>query len=83
MFKINSYIINQRLNLLMGEYDQYGKLCTRVWEVDKSFLVDMPPLEVLDKSLKFINSNLKAATISAKSIVDNKSMCPICSKSFS
>ncbi|PLR76746.1 hypothetical protein CU633_14425 [Bacillus sp. V3-13] len=61
--------INPKLNLLNGERDGYGKLCTRVWERGDSFLVDLDPLKVLDESLKYMNSNLKGAIKSAKLII--------------
>lgn len=63
--------------LMTGEYDNYGKLCTRVMTEKRAFLVDRIPKQVLDDSLKYIGFDLKGAITGAKSLLDIKSMCPI------
>lgn len=71
------YIIDKKMNMMMGEYDKNGKLCTRVMEEVLSFLVDKTPIQILDESLKYINSDLRAAIASAKTIVPSTSMVPV------
>lgn len=63
--------------LMMGEYNRYGKLCTRVMELDKTFLVDKTPLEVLKDTINYIGFDFKGARSAAKLIVGNVSMCPV------
>ncbi len=75
--KVKTYIINQETVLLTGEYDQYGKLCTRVIEGDQSILVDHPPLKVISKSINYFGFSLKGAIEGAKTILGKVKMCPI------
>jgi competence protein ComK len=77
LFIVNYYIINLQMVLMMGEYNRYGKLCTRVMELDKTFLVDKTPLEVLKDTINYIGFDLKGARSAAKLIVGNVSMCPV------
>jgi competence protein ComK len=62
--------------LMMGEYSRYGKLCTRVMELDKTFLVDKTPLEVLKDTINYIDFDLKGAQSATNPILGNVSMCP-------
>jgi competence protein ComK len=77
MFIVNYYIINPQTIQLMGEYDRYGKLCTRVVEVERSFLVDMSPTEVLKGSINYIGYDLKGAIAGSRNILGNRRMYPI------
>lgn len=61
---------------MMGEYDRYGKLCTRVMAGRSSFLVDRTPLQLLDDTLISIGYNLRGAMSGAKSILGKKMKCP-------
>lgn len=63
--------------LMLGEYDQNGKLCTRVMEVDKTFLVDKTPLEVLKDTIHYIGFDFKGAMSASKLILGNVNMCPV------
>jgi competence protein ComK len=61
--------------LMMGEYNHYGKLCTRIMELDKTFLVDKEPLAVLNDTINYIDFNLKGTQPEA--FVENVNICPI------
>lgn len=74
---VNYYLVDRDMLLMMGEYNEHGKLCTRVMVEKRSFLVDRTPKQVLDDSLKYIGFNLEGAIAGAKSILGKKSMCPV------
>ncbi|MCM3118447.1 competence protein ComK [Neobacillus sp. MER 74] len=63
--------------LLTGEYDGYGKLCSRVMAGGASFLVNRSPLQILDDTLIYIGYDLRGAMGSAKIILGERSRCPI------
>lgn len=63
--------------LMMGEYDQFGKLCARVMAGKSSFLVDRTPLHLLNDTLTYIGFDLRGAMTGAKSILGKKIKCPI------
>lgn len=77
IFIVKSHIINQSTVLLMGEYALSGKLCTRIMEGERSFLVDKTPLKVLNTTLNYIGFDLKGAIEGAKMILGKTSMVPI------
>ncbi|WP_230496762.1 competence protein ComK [Pseudoneobacillus rhizosphaerae] len=77
MFTVNYYIINLQMVLMMGEYNHYGKLCTRIMELDKTFLVDKEPLAVLNDTINYIDFDLKGAQPETKLIKENVNICPI------
>jgi competence protein ComK len=62
---------------MVGQYDRHGKLCSRVTEVNKDFLVDKSPLEILDDSIKSIGFDLRGALATAKWILGDIHMCPV------
>jgi competence protein ComK len=75
MFIVNYYIINLQMVLMMGEFNRYGKLCTRVMELDKTFLVDKAPLEVLKDTIHYIDFNHGAGSSVNHIVGDNTSTC--------
>ncbi|MBS4190143.1 competence protein ComK [Bacillus sp. FJAT-49705] len=77
MYFLKYYLINQETSLIKGEHNEYGKLCSRVLEGRKTFLVDCSPIKLLDETLKFYGFNYKGAKTGAKSILRKNSMCPI------
>ncbi|MDF2790521.1 MAG: hypothetical protein K0S80_3622 [Neobacillus sp.] len=72
-----NYFIEEKMILMMGEYDGYGKPCARVMAGSASFLVDRTPLQILDDTLMYIGFDLRGAMASAKLILDERSRCPI------
>jgi competence protein ComK len=48
---------------LMGEYDQYGKVCERVMAGKSAFLVNRSPIQLLVESLTFIGFELRGAIV--------------------
>lgn len=62
---------------MYGFYDRYGKLCTIVRELEKTFIVDNAPLNILEDSIKCIGYDLKGAMASAKWILGNIHMPPV------
>lgn len=77
MFIVNYYIINLQMMLMLGEYNRYGKLYTRVLEVDKSFLVEKAPLEVLKDTINYIGYDLNGARSASKLILENVMLRPV------
>jgi competence protein ComK len=74
---LNNYTINQETVLLTGEYNEYGKLCTRVIEGERTFLVDKRPIEVINKTMLGLGSNFHAGRKSAREVLGDINMCPI------
>ncbi|WP_303046826.1 competence protein ComK [Bacillus sp. MRMR6] len=73
---VNYYFVEKNMVLMTGEYDQHGKLCSRVMVGNLSFLVERTNLQILDDTLKYIGLNLKGSIVGAKSILGNRCMCP-------
>lgn len=61
----------------MGEYDQNGKLCSRIMVEKTTLLVDRAPLNLLDDTLKYIGFDLRGAIAGAKYILNKTVKCPI------
>jgi competence protein ComK len=51
---------------MAGHLDRYGKKCTLVYELNRMFLVDQSPLEILEASIRRVGFNLKGALESSK-----------------
>lgn len=77
MYIEEDYIINQKMMFMTALYDRNGKKCTRVGEENKQFFVDKSPLEILDKSIKWIGFDLKGAMSTSKWILGDIRMCPV------
>ncbi|MBP2242362.1 competence protein ComK [Cytobacillus eiseniae] len=73
----NHYIIYHKTILFLGEYHTFGNLYTRVVESNRTFLVTMTPLQLLDYSIKHTGSDLKGAINSARFLLGKKCMYPI------
>lgn len=71
------YIVNQETVLLTGEYDRFGKLCTRVIEGKETFLVNKKPLEIINETLLGLGSDFRGGRESSKKILGTTHMCPI------
>ncbi|WP_040207208.1 competence protein ComK [Neobacillus jeddahensis] len=71
------YLLDPNIVLVTGEYDPYGKLCTRVILGKETFLVDRTPAQLLDDTLLYIGFNLNGAIKGARSILGNRKMCPV------
>ncbi len=61
----------------MGEFVLWGKLCTRIMERHYSFIIEKPPLDVLDDAIREIGFNLKGAIECSKETLGKTSMVPI------
>lgn len=77
MSLLEDYRINQETVLLTGEYNEYGKLCTRVIEGEKTFLVNMRPIEIINKTMLGLGSDFHAGRKSSREILGDINMCPI------
>jgi competence protein ComK len=62
---------------MTSEYNYCGKHYTRVMELDKTFLVEKTPLEVLKDTIHYIGYDLIGARSAAKLIFGNVSLCPV------
>jgi competence protein ComK len=77
LFLEKSYLINQLMIYMVGYYDRNGKLCTLVKEVNKTFMVDQSPLQILEYSIRCIGFDLKGAFASSKWILGDMKMYPV------
>jgi competence protein ComK len=71
------YFINQKFVCMSGEYNEIGKLCSRVTVGEINFLVDMSPEEIIEATLNYIGYDLKGAKSGARAILGNIKMCPV------
>ena len=62
---------------MVGYYDRQAKLCTLVNELNRTFIVDRSPLQVLNDSIRCIGFDLRGAMETAKWLLGNKYMCPV------
>jgi competence protein ComK len=74
---IKNFFIDKKVILVMGEYDQNGKLCSRIMVEKTTLLVDRAPLNLLDDTLKYIGFDLRGAIAGAKYILNKTVKCPI------
>jgi competence protein ComK len=74
---LNDYTINQETVLLTGEYNEYGKLCSRAIEGEVPYLIDKKPLEVINKTMLGLGSDFNAGRKSSREILGDIYMCPI------
>lgn len=77
MNKDFEYILNPNSMAVSPEYDGNGKLCSRVSEVNDSFLIDRTPKQLINDTLNFFASTLEGAIVGSKSILGNYNMIPI------
>ncbi len=71
------YIINEKTILLKGEYDPFGKLCTRVFEDDQTFLVDKAPVGLINHTLLLQGDDFRGALESSRFLLGEMKMYPI------
>lgn len=62
---------------MVGYYDRQGKLCTLVKELNRTFIVDRSPLQILNDSIRCIGFDLRGAMETAKWLLGNKYMRPV------
>jgi competence protein ComK len=74
---LKEYIINEETVLLTGEYNENGKLCTRVIQGANTFLVDMRPIDIINETMMGLGSDFKSGRKSSRSLLGDISMCPI------
>jgi competence protein ComK len=71
------YLIDRNISMMIGEYNQYGRLCSRVMIGNESLLVERTPLQLMDDTLKYISFNLNGAYKGAKEILGDRKFCPV------
>lgn len=77
MFIQKKYIINPHFMYMVGQFDRNAKLCTLVTELNRTFIVDKSPLEILNDSIRCIGFDLRGAMETSRFLLGNKYMCPI------
>lgn len=77
MALVKSYFIEKKMIFMMGEYNPFGKLCTRVLTGPSALLVDRTPLQLLNDTLTNLGFDFRGALIGAKTVLDKKAICPI------
>lgn len=71
------YIINVRTSALVSKFDHYGNERTLVFEGALTFLVDLPPDKIVEKSYQYIGRSLKGAISGARHILRKSYKVPI------
>lgn len=74
---MKDYIINNNFLYMEGEYDDTGRLCTRVYEKTGNFLVDKTSIVIINDTLNYIGYDYKGAVAGSKSRLGNIYMCPV------
>jgi competence protein ComK len=74
---LKDHLINEKTVLFTGEYDHYGKLCTRFIEGEDTFVLNESPVKKIDKTLLNYGSSFKGALESSKYILGPIKMPPI------
>jgi competence protein ComK len=77
LFMEKKYVITPNFMYMRGHNDRFGKTCTEVHETNRTFLVDMSPLEILALSIKCIGYNLSGAIETSRDLLGDVYMCPI------
>jgi competence protein ComK len=72
-----NYIIHPSFMYMFGVFDRNAKLCTIVWELNRTFIVDKSPLEILNDSIRCIGFDLRGAMKTSQLFLGNKHMCPV------
>ena len=76
MFILTSYIIKDKMMFMVGEYRK-SKLCTRVVEIRRSFLVSKSPEEIMEDTLNYYGFDLRGALQAAGKLLGSPRMCPV------
>ena len=71
------FILNEEVMLFFPEYDESGKLLTRVMEKSGTYLVDTNPSDLIDHNLKYYGSSLQGALDGTKMILGRIDMRPV------
>ncbi|QQZ07684.1 competence protein ComK [Heyndrickxia vini] len=77
MKKLNKYVTNPDTCIIIPKYDEYGDLLSIVIEIERVFLVNMRPIEIINFSLLNHASSYRGATDGAKYLLGNTTMTPI------
>lgn len=72
-----SYSIKPKFLYMFGVYDRNAKLCTLVKELNRTFIVDRSPLQILNDSIRCIGFNLRGAMETSKWHLGNIHMRPL------
>lgn len=74
----HKYLINEKTILFYGVYYENGELYTFVVHDEEVFLVAMPPMKLIDKTLMSYGSSFKGAIKSSQLLLgENRKMYPI------
>lgn len=74
---LQEYLINEKTVLLTGEYDDFGRLCTRIIEGSDTFLIALKPMQIINNTLQLLGSNFHSVRETSKRILGDVHMCPI------
>lgn len=72
------YLINQKTEAMVGEYDENGEEMTRVIEGKEMFLVKETPFDILNNTFIHLGFDLEGALKGAKTVLGGKYMVPVC-----
>lgn len=72
-----SYRISPKMICISSIFDRHGNHYSLVREEDRLFAVTLPPLNVIDYSIRCNGYNLKSALDTAKWLLGKNHLCPI------
>lgn len=70
-------LLNVNSMVLLPEIGTNGRLYSRVYETNGTYVVSISPKKLLNYTLMYFSSNLEGATAGAQSILGNKNMLPL------
>jgi competence protein ComK len=78
MEKVAEYQLKKETQALEPKYDQYGNLCTVVYELFDTYMVNKSPRQIIEDSCIFYGCEYGGRLEAAKKILGIKQMVPIC-----
>ncbi|MBS4219043.1 competence protein ComK [Bacillus sp. FJAT-49711] len=73
----NDYVINTDAKVILNQYDEFGSLCSLVFEGEDIYSVKASPLTIVKKSIEYYGHSLQGAIAGAKSALGKISMPPV------
>ena len=73
-----SYQIKKETQALVPKYDEFGNLCTVVYELYGTYTVNQSPRRLLEENCSFYGCAYEGCLKAAKAILGLKQMVPIC-----
>jgi competence protein ComK len=77
LFIKDHYFVDTHFMYMMSHYDRCGNSCAQVTSTKGTFIVDQPPVHILNESIQRIGFNYRGALETSKMLLGEIHMCPI------